>query len=455
VFKDLSLWAREAKLPSGGSFLLLFSAIFLIGMSLLLVVGVLRGLPRLTIDTVGVKLETVLGTRWAHWASLGPFVLTTEEIGRFKRRLLSARADIIGTAASRNVRRSKKLIISDAFVTPIDAIVVDLQSQSAQATGIPSRLTPPGVAERIGQEFGVADFKIPWLTFIILGILAAVFGVEQIFAIDGVGPLLRPSTGSLFAFGGLNPAAVLSHGEWYRLFTAPLLHADLNHLILNGIAVLMAGYLLERLVGRRWFMAFFVIGAVGRTLMALMLDPSNVVSVGASGAIMGLFAACFIGSFRLTVETRARSRMQVRSVQILIPSLPPLWTTAAVGRIDYAAHIGGALSCAVVMVFLLKTWPDTARLPRFGRLAAGVIATGLILCPASAVAVATHYPTPHLVGARMASIAANRYRSPPAAPLSSQLTEPSRGWLRTVVFGEVSRSARSKLTTESPTLLKS
>ena len=119
-------------------------------------------------------------------------------------------------------------------MTPIDAITVDLQGRSAQATGISSGLALQAVAEDIGKEFGIADFKIPWLTFVILGALAAAFGVEQIFAIDGVGPLLRPSTGSLLAFGGLNPAAVLSRGEWYRLFSAPLLHADLNHLILRA-----------------------------------------------------------------------------------------------------------------------------------------------------------------------------------------------------------------------------
>ena len=191
----------------------------------------------------------------------------------------------------------------------------------------------------------------------------------------------------------------------------------------------MAGYLLERLVGRPWFMAYFVIGAIGGTLMALMLDASHVVSVGASGAIMGLFAAAFIGSFRLRAATRARARMQIRSVQIPIPSLLPLWTTAAVGCIDYAAHIGGALSCAVVMAVLLKAWPDTARLPRFGRLAGGVAATGLVLCLASAVAVATHYPAHHLVGAGVASIVANRFPPPPAATVAPPLTEAEQGLL--------------------------
>ena len=429
ALSSLILWISKGEMPSFGSFFLTVSAICFIGMGVLLIFSALRGLPRLRLDAEGVRLETALGTRWGHWASLGPFVLTSEEIGLFKRRVLSARTDIIGPATSHNLQRSKKLIISDAFVTPIDAIVVDLQSRSAQAMGTPAELTLQGAPEDVGKEFGIADFKIPWLTFIILGALAAAFGVEQIFAIDGVGPLFPPSMVSLLALGGLNPAAVLSRGEWYRLFTAPLLHADLNHLILNGIALVMAGYLLERLVGRRWFLAFFVIGGIGGTLMALMLDAANVVSVGASGAIMGLFAAAFIGSFRLRAATHARARIQIRSVQILIPSLLPLWTTAAVGRIDYAAHIGGALSCAVVMAFLLKAWPDTAGLPRFGRLAGGVAATGLILFLASTVAVATHYSAYHPVGPRSASIAVDRYRLPPAGTMAPQLTDDEQALL--------------------------
>ena len=49
-----------------------------------------------------------------------------------------------------------------------------------------------------------------------------------------------------------------TNGEWWRLLTATVLHAHLPHLILNMIALLMIGPIVERLVGRRAFVAFYV-----------------------------------------------------------------------------------------------------------------------------------------------------------------------------------------------------
>ena len=93
---------------------------------------------------------------------------------------------------------------------------------------------------------------MPWVTLGILAVLALIFACEQIYAVDPPGPALRFSVRSLLALGGLNRSIVTSGGEWYRLLTAPLLHFDLTHIVVNGIALLIAGFLLERLVGRAW-----------------------------------------------------------------------------------------------------------------------------------------------------------------------------------------------------------
>jgi rhomboid protease GluP len=184
---------------------------------------------------------------------------------------------------------------------------------------------------------------------------------------------------------------MVSTGEWYRLFTAPMLHLDLAHLLLNSLAFLMIGILLERLVGRAWFLACFMTGALGGSALSLALNPASTTSVGASGAIMGLFAAAFVSSYRVPLGTLTRQRIQSRSIQVLIPSLIPLYTTSATGHIDYAAHIGGALSGAAAGFFLLRAWPDTNPLPRFRNLAAGVAATGMLLILGSGAGVVSHY----------------------------------------------------------------
>jgi rhomboid protease GluP len=238
---------------------------------------------------------------------------------------------------------------------------------------------------------GLASFKLPWLTFFLLTVLVVIFVLENLFAVT---PSVRsdPTIATLFAFGALSKKAILSGEQWYRLFTAPLLHASVAHIVGNGAALLMGGWLLERFVGRLWFFALFVIGALGGSLMSLAVGSPNLISVGASGALMGLFAAVCVSSFRLASGTPARARMQVNSARVLVPSLLPLFSTSNV-HIDYGAHFGGALSGAVVGAFLLKFWPKTERIPQLRKVAAVTSVVGAFLFVASACIVIANYQT--------------------------------------------------------------
>jgi hypothetical protein len=106
--------------------------------------------------------------------------------------------------------------------------------------------------------------------------------------------------------------------------------------------------------------------------MSLAVGPQNLVSVGASGALMGLFAALFIGGFLVPAGTAIRTRLQVNSMRILIPSLLPIFSSSSVGHIDYGAHFGGAIAGAAAAALLLKFWPKTARIPQARTVAAGI-----------------------------------------------------------------------------------
>jgi rhomboid protease GluP len=217
--------------------------------------------------------------------------------------------------------------------------------------------------------------RFPLLTCALLAVLAAVFAAEIEYGIEPWTGLLKPGVRTLVAFGGLYPELVLKSGEWWRLLTAAFLHADPLHLLLNGIALYMAGYVLETLVGRAWFLALFVIGALGGSLLSLAINPATMVSVGASGAIMGLLAAATVCSFRFR-EGPERMQIQMGLLQVLIPSLIPLAVTRTGGQIDFAAHIGGAATGVVAGVIMLKTWGETNVRPRLAGLAAAVCVAG-------------------------------------------------------------------------------
>ncbi|MBU8895744.1 rhomboid family intramembrane serine protease [Corallococcus sp. M34] len=203
----------------------------------------------------------------------------------------------------------------------------------------------------------------PVLTVALLAAIVAVFGVEHLFPLEGEGVgLLGPSVQTLWGLGGLDWTSVWEQGQWWRLLTAPLLHADVFHLLLNGIGLGFAAWMLEKQVGRAWLAFVFVLGGVGGGLLSLAVNPVGVVSVGASGAIMGLLAAVLVLSQRAPMGPQ-RVQLQMGALRFLVPSLIPLATTRTSDHVDFAAHLGGALVGGLVGFVLTRVWRKQDAVP--------------------------------------------------------------------------------------------
>ncbi len=100
----------------------------------------------------------------------------------------------------------------------------------------------------------------------------------------------------------LQPSSVLQGNNIWTLLTSIFVHANFTHILFNMISLFFVGTLLERILGRRRFLAFYLLsglfasivftllaGFLGGSLLGgkLFGDPS-VFGVGASGAIFGL-----------------------------------------------------------------------------------------------------------------------------------------------------------------------
>lgn len=224
-----------------------------------------------------------------------------------------------------------------------------------------------------------------WLSWTLLALLAGVFGLELYLS----GSLWRPDGAVLLAMGALSRYQTLELGEWHRLFSATLLHADGLHLIFNSIALWMAGSVLEPLLGRRHFMAIFTLSALVGSVVSLGLNDAGMYSVGASGAVMGLFSSAYVVSFRLP-SGGGRSELQIHLLRVLIPSLLPLFALSG-QRIDYAAHLGGALAGLAHGWALLKTWPHKQPEPSLQPLATALTVIGVLAYLFSAQQCARNY----------------------------------------------------------------
>jgi len=231
---------------------------------------------------------------------------------------------------------------------------------------------------------------VPIVTYALLALLTAIFAAELK---EGVGPihgLGSPSLQTLIAFGGLNKALVFEYHEWYRLFTAMLLHGSVIHIVMNGVCLWMVGTFLEGFVGRLWFLTLFIVGGLCGSAVSLALNSADMTSVGASGAIMALFTAAYVLSFRLPLAA-GRTPIQMQLARVIVPALIPLATHMG-ERIDFGAHLGGALGGVGMGVVLLKSWTATSTTPRFRAFAAAATVAGCTAAVFACLAVSHNFP---------------------------------------------------------------
>lgn len=208
-------------------------------------------------------------------------------------------------------------------------------------------------------EFWLTLQRMP-VTMVLLGLLVAVAAAQV-----AVGWGDRSFFGALLSWGeeAILKAGLLKsdleiapgvvwhggylEGEYWRLWTGPLLHGGALHLGMNGFALWYLGRRSEALA--RWphlAMAFLTALWIGG-LASVYLMPDKP-SVGASGGVMGLlgFLIAFETLHARLVPRRARKRLAVAVVTIFV--------IGAVGWsfIDNAAHAGGLVAGMVYAVIV-------------------------------------------------------------------------------------------------------
>jgi membrane associated rhomboid family serine protease len=156
----------------------------------------------------------------------------------------------------------------------------------------------------------------------------------------------------LIDWGALFPPNV-ADGEWWRLFTAAFLHVHALHLAFNMVALALVGPVVERLLGTRAFLIFYVAAALVGNALSLWMHPITP-SAGASGAIMGLYGLLLALMFERGPSTPLASAEQAAPVSRpllhvhLQGAVSMIATTLLFGwfdrRADNAAHIGGFLA---------------------------------------------------------------------------------------------------------------
>lgn len=151
---------------------------------------------------------------------------------------------------------------------------------------------------------------------------------------------------TLKKFGG-NVGALALDGEAWRLLSAIVSHGGLMHLGFNLVALYIVGPEVERLYGRFVMPLLFVVTGIGGSLASAYMNNPYVVSIGASGGILGLIGVTAIRGHlagdRAGLEVRDRMVKWVFYTMILGFAIP---------GIDNWGH-GGGLVAGVAIGYVL------------------------------------------------------------------------------------------------------
>ncbi|MHC3470234.1 rhomboid family intramembrane serine protease [Streptomyces sp. 7R007] len=129
----------------------------------------------------------------------------------------------------------------------------------------------------------------------------------------------------------------VAQGQWYRMLTAMFLHAGYVHILFNMLSLWWIGGPLEAALGRARYLALYVVSGLAGSALSYLLAAANQPSLGASGAIFGLFGATAVLMRRLNYDMRP-------VIALLVINL--IFTFGWSG-IAWQAHIGGLVAGVV------------------------------------------------------------------------------------------------------------
>jgi len=200
-------------------------------------------------------------------------------------------------------------------------------------------------------EYNLKPHRFPLVTWILLILNTLIF----------LGYVFSSATENwVFEHFASRPADLAQGAEWWTPLTATFLHGGFMHLIGNMYFLYVIGDNLEDALGRWRYLLVYLAGGVGASLISVAMNwNSEIMSVGASGAIAALFGMYLIWfrfaslSFMFWVIQKKLSPLWYFAIWLVYDNLVAMVIFR--GAIDYWAHIGGFL-VGLVIGFSLKNW---------------------------------------------------------------------------------------------------
>ncbi len=202
-----------------------------------------------------------------------------------------------------------------------------------------SKPQPLSTRDKLASIFSIfIPVKGYFVTPIIININIAIFIIMSLTGVN----LFLPDNESLIQWGANFKLITLS-GEWWRIITNCFLHIGIFHLLMNMIALLYIGLLLEPYLGRIRFAIAYLLTGITASLISLYWNDL-IISAGASGAIFGMYGVFLAMLSTNLIEKSSRKALFISIAVFVGYNL----LNGLKGGIDNAAHIGGLLSGTII-----------------------------------------------------------------------------------------------------------
>jgi rhomboid protease GluP len=231
--------------------------------------------------------------------------------------------------------------------------------------------------ERVERRYARALFsRATPVTYALLGANVGVFFLMTV-VFGG-----SEDRATLIAFGA-KTNWLLQSGEWFRLITPIFIHAGLLHLLLNSYALWVVGTQVEKLYGSARFLLIYILSGVGGVAGSyfgqIFMQKPDVPSVGASGAIFGLFGVLAVFGFRYRSEMPPAIR-RAMTAGVLPVIAVNLFIGFSVPFIDNSAHIGGLLTGAALALIIPYIAPGREGVSKAGVLIIALCIAIIVYC---------------------------------------------------------------------------
>lgn len=150
---------------------------------------------------------------------------------------------------------------------------------------------------------------------------------------------------------GAKVNSLIDKGQVWRLITCAFLHGGLIHIFFNMYALKILGPEIEYVYGKVKYLVIYLLSAIVASIFSYIFGPQSV-SVGASGAIFGLFGAMLIFGIKHRKQMGKAYMMNILQV---------IFVNVIIGisssNIDNAAHFGGLIVGALIALLLGERRP--------------------------------------------------------------------------------------------------